>query len=76
MTLKRKSALRQTRMGYTMDKIGIDLMGPFVETENSYTYIVVMQDYFTEWVVAEGLPDKQSEALADVIYKQWITTFG
>ena len=60
MTLKRKSALRKAQVGYTRENIGIDLMGPFVETENINTCIVVMQDYFTKCVVAEGLPDKQN----------------
>ena len=42
MTLKRKSALRKAQGGYPREKIEIDLMGPFVDTENINTYIVVM----------------------------------
>ena len=76
MTLCTKSRLIQTKVGAPFEKTAIDLMGPFAETKNGNAYIVVMQDYFAKWVVAEAIPDKESLTVADVVYHQWITKFG
>ena len=59
-----------------MEKVGIDLMGPFATSAEGNKYIVVIQDYFTKWVVAEGIPHKHSQTVADVLYRQWITKYG
>ena len=74
-TLRTKSRLMQTKVGAPFEKTAIDLMGPFAETKNGNVYIVVMQDYFTKWVVAEAIPDKESLTVADIVYHQWITKF-
>ena len=76
MTLKRKSALRQTKVGFPFEKKAIDLMGPFAKTVNNNVYIVVIQDYFTKWVVAARIPNKQSLTVADVFHESWVTKYG
>ena len=58
------------------EKTAIDLMGPFAKSHKGNVYVVVIQDYFTKWVVAEGIPDKMSMTVADVLYSSWITKCG
>ena len=60
MTLRRKSALHQTKVGAPFEKTAIDLMGSFAKSDNNNVYIVIIQDNFTKWVVAEGIPNKRS----------------
>ena len=55
MTLRKRSALCQTRVGEPFEKTAIDLMGPFAKSHKGNVYVVVIQDYFTKWVVAEGI---------------------
>ena len=76
MTLRKKSALRQTQVGAPFEKTAIDLMGPIAKSDKNNVYVVVIQDYFTKWVVAEGIPNKKSQTVADVLYSSWITKFG
>ena len=76
MMLRKKSALCQTRVGAPFEKTAIDLMGPFAKSHKGNVYVVVIQDYFTKWVVAEGIRDKTSMTVADVLYTSWITKFG
>ena len=76
MTLRKKSALRQTQVGAPFEKTAIDLMGPFAKSDKNNVYVVIIQDYFTKWVVAEGIPNKKSQTVADVLYSHWVTKFG
>ena len=76
MTMRTRSQLQQTTVGAPFEKTAVDLMGPFAETPKRNKYILVMQDYFTKWVIAEAMPNKESQTVADVIYSQWITKFG
>ena len=55
MMIRKKSALRQTQVGAPFEKTAIDLMGPFAKSDKNNVYVVVIQDYFTKWVVAEGI---------------------
>ena len=59
-----------------MEKVGIDLMGPFAKSADGNKYIVVIQDHFTKWVAAEAIPNKHAKTVADVLYRQWITKYG
>ena len=76
LPIRRKSPLQQRLTGGPFERVGIDLMGPFETTSNTNQYIVVMQDYFTKWVIAEALPDKSTMGVADVVYMRWIAQYG
>ena len=71
-----KAPLQQQVAGAPFERVAVDLMGPFETTQHENRYIAVFQDYFTKWVVAEGIPDKKSQTVADVLYSSWITKFG
>jgi hypothetical protein len=70
-----KAGLQQSFIGAPFERVAIDLMGPFEET-NHNKYIVVLQDYFTKYVIAEPLPNKMAQTVADVVYTRWITKHG
>ena len=71
-----KSALQQRLSGAPFERVAIDLMGPFDYGDSRNRYIVVLQDYFTKWVVAEPIRSKETVGIADVIYTKWITQYG
>ena len=76
LSVRHKSALQQSVEGSPFDRIAIDLMGPFEATEDDHNYILVIQDYFTKWVIAEPLVDKTSATVADAVFLRWITQYG
>ena len=64
------------RVGYPLDRIGIDVMGPFPESARGNKYILLLSDYFTRWTEAYALPDQKAETVADTVVKEFISRFG
>jgi hypothetical protein len=54
------------------EHIGLDLMGPFQESDSGNKWILIMIDYLTKWPVIMALPDKQAETMARAFIKQLV----
>ena len=50
-------------------QFGMDLIGPFKETERGNRYVVVLTDYLTKWPEAEAIPDKKATTIAKFMIK-------
>jgi hypothetical protein len=59
-----------------MDRIGIDIVGEFPETENGNKVILVVSDYFTKWVEAYPMPDQTAQTTADTLTREWVSRYG
>ena len=68
--------LRSTKVGAMNEKVGVDLMGPFAESSNGMSYIIVMQDHFTKWIEAAPIPNKAAVTVADAMANMWFTRHG
>ena len=71
-----KAKLKQLPVGDINDRIAINVMGEFPETENGNKYIIVISEYFSKWVVAAATPDQTAQTVAEVLLNQYITIFG
>ena len=49
----------RTQLTGAFDKIGIDIIGPLVEDNRGYKYIVAATDYLTRWTEAKALRKKR-----------------
>jgi hypothetical protein len=49
--------------------IGVDLQGPFVETERGNTYLAVVKDYLSKFSIVRPITDKRGETVALELYK-------
>ena len=54
---KRRSPLKQYMVGAPMERIAIDILGPFPETARKNKFILVVSDYFTKWTESYPLPN-------------------
>ena len=59
-----------------MERIAMDLSGPYIETARGNTYILVISDYFTKWSQAVPIPDKTTETVAESLVREWISQWG
>ena len=66
----------QFHAGAPMERVHIDILGPFTKTPQGNTCILMMVDQFTKWVESFPLPDQTAEHVAQVLVDQFFTRFG
>ena len=71
-----KAPLQQHLVGAPMERIAMDILGPFPETHRGNKVILVVADYFTKWVEAFALPNQEAETIATVLIEEFISRFG
>ena len=74
--VKPKYPLVNYAVGYPLDRVGVDLMGPFPQTTTGNRYILVVGDYFTRWMEAYAVPDQQAETVARRFVLDFVSRLG
>jgi len=59
-----------------MERMAVDIAGPFPCTERGNKYICVAMDYFSKWPEACALPNHEAETVAEFLVTQVFTQFG
>ena len=59
-----KSCPWDIAVGYPMQIVATDLVGPLPESVNRNKYILVVTDYFTPWVEAFPLSNQEASTVA------------
>eukprot|EP00064_Thunnus_orientalis_P011661 superscaffoldBa00001704_g11692 len=68
--------LQQLPAGCPMERVGIDVLGPFPHTEGGNRYILTAMDYFTKWLKAFCLPDQEAETIVAEMVEGMYSRFG
>jgi hypothetical protein len=72
-----KATLTPTIIEAANKLVGIDLIGPLNSPDGTqYTYVLVMIDYFTKWVNAVPLVNKEAATVAEGIFQGWYLQYG
>lgn len=71
-----KSGLGQYHAGFPMERVHLDILGPFVESLRGNKYILVMVDQFSKWVELAAIPDQTAEVIATQFLSRFVSTFG
>lgn len=59
-----------------MDRVHIDIVGPFPASQSGNKYVLVMMDQFTRWVEAAAVPEQTAEVTARKLLHEFISHFG
>ena len=59
-----------------MQRLGVDIMGPFPLTERGNRYILAAMDYFTKWPEAYALKDQEAGTVVDALLEGVISRLG
>ena len=71
-----KAAIGDMRTGASMDRLGIDIMGPLPLSNTGNKYIQVITDAFTKWVEIRAIPDQTAVTCAEHLVDSMICHFG
>ena len=73
---RRQAPLQQYRVGAPMERIALDVLGPFPESNRGNRVILVVGDYFTKWVEAYAMPNQEASTCAEKLVAEFISRFG
>jgi hypothetical protein len=73
---KYRAPLQEFTTGATMEKVHMDIMGPFPRSTKGNCYVLVIVDQFTKWVEAVALPDQTAETVARAAVDSFFARFG
>ncbi|KAI3369557.1 hypothetical protein L3Q82_007765 [Scortum barcoo] len=64
-----------TRWWAPMERVAVDILGPFPATERGNRYILVAMDYFTKWPEAYAVPDQSAATTAEHLVNEMFCRF-
>ena len=70
-----RAELHQYSVGATMERVAIDLV-KLPETEGGNKYCLVASDYFSRFVHAVPIPDKESKTVAVALFDRFLSILG
>ena len=73
---KAKAPMKQYNVGYPLERIAIDIMGPLPITSNKATYLLVVSCYFTKWLDAIPISTIDARTVATKLIEKFISVFG
>ncbi|KAJ8001022.1 hypothetical protein DPEC_G00186490 [Dallia pectoralis] len=59
-----------------MDRVAVDVLGPFPRTPRGNHFVVVAMDYFTKWPEAYAVPDQEAATVCEVLIEGMFSRFG
>ena len=71
-----KAEMRRYDVGFPLEEIAIDLMGPFPESETGSKYVLVVVDSFSKWMEAYAVPNIEAKTIAEKLVLEFISRFG
>ena len=72
---KPRAPLKQYNVGAPMERVALDVMGPFPKSKDGNKYILVMGDYFTRWIEAVAIPNQEAVTVAETLIERFVSLF-
>ena len=73
---KAKAKLGTFHAGVQMERVHLDILGPFPKSHSGNVYILMLVDQFTKWLECYPLPDQNAETIAKAMVEGFIARFG
>lgn len=71
-----KAPMKQYNVGAPMERIALDIMGPFNRSNAGNKYILVIADYFTKFTHAVPIRNQEADTVARKLVDTFIAFFG
>jgi transposase InsO family protein/predicted aspartyl protease len=73
---KRKAAMKNFRTGIAMERVCVDIVGPFPVSCRGNKYALVVTDCFTKYVEVYPMPNQEATSVAQVLAKEFFSRYG
>jgi transposase InsO family protein len=75
-SIRPRAALGEFHDGFPMERVHMDILGPFITSALGNRYVLMIIDQFTKWVECYALPEQGAELVAKTYVERFVTTFG
>ena len=72
----RQGAMQNMTVGAPLERIGIDVTGPFPKSARGNKFMVTIVDHYTKWAEAYPVPNHEAHTVARVLVEQFVARFG
>ena len=62
-------------VGAPLERIGIDVTGPFPKSARGNKFMVTIVDHYTKWAEAYPVPNHEAHTVARVLVEQFVARF-
>ena len=62
--------------GFPLERVHIDILGPFPKSRSGNAYVLVLIDQFSKWLECYALPDQTAKTVAQTIVNEFVARFG
>ena len=73
---KNKAHLGQYLIAAPLERVALDIVGPFPRSDSGNKYVLVLGDYFTKWMEAYTLRNIGAQTVAETFVHEFVSTFG
>ena len=67
---RRRAPLQSMQAGYPMQIIAVDIVGPLSPVQSGNNYVLVVSDYFTNWMEAFAIPNQEAVTVAEKLVEE------
>jgi hypothetical protein len=68
--------MHENNVGAPFENIAIYVAGPFPRREQGSRYLLIGMDYFTQWLEAYAIPNRESSTVAEALVTNFFCRFG
>ena len=72
----RRGPLQPIIVGYPLQLVAVNILGPLLQTRNGNKYILVAEDYFTRWLEAWPIPNQETKTVAEKLLNEMFFCFS
>ena len=73
---RNRAPLGTVAAGFPMQVVAVDILGPFPESAQGNSYILVAGDYFTKWTEAYAIPNQEAITISQKLVDQMFCRFS
>ena len=73
--LRPRAPMKQDRVGVPMERVYLDLLGPFPERRNKNKYVLPIVDQFTRWVELFPIRNVEAVTVAKVFVNEFVSRY-
>jgi hypothetical protein len=74
--IKPRAGLQSFHAGFPMERVHLDILGPFNTSEDGNRYVLMMIDQFTKWMEMAAIPEQPALTIAEKFVVHFVVTFG